>query len=234
MLVELEGFDELDPGDPEAVAAARDVVDRAQRLLPSELEREVAPLLDLMEQGVEAAEDGEDPGQVFEDFDEEQFSTVFAGGIAIESYLSETCGIERDVEEPIEVDDEVEVSEEAEAGIGGWAVGDLLGIPEAEVVTILDAALPDFAGGSQYSSGPDFTFEIVLDEADRDALAICTEISEALASHPDATEGTLALTIRSSTVTDDQSTEEIELGGGFDGEVLASNTVRPGDPGECR
>jgi hypothetical protein len=81
---------DLDENDPAAVAEARDLVDRAQQALPESLEEDVAPMLDLMARGIDAAEDGGDPNEVFAS-DEETAQVAREAASALDTYQSEEC-----------------------------------------------------------------------------------------------------------------------------------------------
>ena len=83
---------DLDENDEAAVADARDLIDRAQRALPRSLEEDVSPMLDLMERGISAAEEGEDPNEVF-DSDESSLDDVMGAAQAILDYQEEECGV---------------------------------------------------------------------------------------------------------------------------------------------
>ena len=85
--MEMQG--DLDESDPAAVAEARDLVDRAQRALPESLEDDVAPMLELMDRGIDAAEDGDDPNEVFSDSDTAEVALDAAK--ALDDYQTAEC-----------------------------------------------------------------------------------------------------------------------------------------------
>jgi hypothetical protein len=90
---------DLDENDEEAVAEARTLIDRAQRALPRSLEDDVAPMLDLMERGIRAAEEGEDPNEVIES-DETSLDDVMGAAEAIRDYQQEECDVTPEGESP--------------------------------------------------------------------------------------------------------------------------------------
>lgn len=89
---------DLDENDEEAVAEARTLVERAQRALPRSLEEDVAPMLDLMERGISAAEEGEDPNEVIAD--ETSLDDVMGAAEAIRDHQQEECGVTPEGESP--------------------------------------------------------------------------------------------------------------------------------------
>ena len=90
---------DLDENDEVAVAEARELIDRAQRSLPRSLEEDVEPMLDLMERGIRAAEEGEDPNEVIES-DESSLDDVMGAAQAILDYQQEECGVTPEGESP--------------------------------------------------------------------------------------------------------------------------------------
>ena len=82
---------DLDETDDDAVAEARVLIDRAQRVLPSSLRTDVGPMLDLMERGIAAAEDGDDPNSVFGNNDE-SLAVMMDAAEAMQDYRVEECG----------------------------------------------------------------------------------------------------------------------------------------------
>jgi hypothetical protein len=182
----------------EQIAEARDAIEQVRELAPEEIEDEVTQIADAIEGLLDKVAAGGDIDT--EEAFGELFALAFSAGPPIEAWMVDNCPDYDPSSFGVEEDD----------GTG------VLGIPQGDLDEIRFAAVVDDQGASSSSSGDDHEWTIYFVGSIDDAVAACEQVSEAVASHPDAS-GTLSLSIASA--------EE---------RVFASNAaITAGDPGTC-
>jgi hypothetical protein len=183
----------------EQIEEARTQLAEVRASAPKEIKKEVDHMVGLISGLIDSVESGGDDDD--DSFFGDVFDAALTDGPKIEAYLTKHC--------PGYV---------PSAPFGGDSSTDTgsLGIPEADLDSMIDAALPDEDGATSNSVGDRYELTLTGTYSAADALSGCTALSKALAANADAS-GTLTLTVA----------DEDEK------PVAVNKKIEPGHPGTC-